>query len=108
MAASRNMPHRGIPQNVRDEVAFRICVKLRVPDLGFGPRLVETLRWLQGELGQGNFARHKAETFEGEALGFHCRRTLDALDFLTSIPGVRLVDSTEARNHRRPVRMKAA
>jgi hypothetical protein len=38
------------------------------------PFHIETLQCLQGELGQGNFARHKAETVEGEVLGFHCRR----------------------------------
>ena len=88
---------RSLTQNLLDDVAFPIRVKLHVPEAGFEPLLLDMLRWLREELGEGHFARHEADTLEGEALAIHFRRIEDALDFLASFPEVCLADGTGSR-----------
>ena len=94
------MRRPSLPQSLLDDVAFPIRVKLRVPEAGFGALLIDMLRWLREELGEGNFARHAADTLDGEALAIHFRRIEDALLFLSSFPEVCLADGTETRGYR--------
>ena len=96
------MPHRSFPQNLLDEAAFPIRVKLHVPEGGFGTFLIAMLRWLREELGEGNFARHEADTLEGEALAIYFHRIEDALEFLLNFPEVSLADGTMSRMYRSP------
>ena len=96
------MAPRSLPQNLLDDVAFPIRVKVRVPETGFGVHLIEILRWLREELGEGNFARHETDSLDGEALALHFRRIEDALEFLSSFPEVSLADGTTSRMYRFP------
>ena len=94
------MLYRSIPQNLLDDAAFPIRVKLRVPEEGFGTFLIAILQWLREELGEGNFARYEADTIDGEALALHFRRIEDALEFLAAFPEVSLADGTRSRRYR--------
>lgn len=98
--SSAPISSRRLPQNHLDDVAFPIRVKLRVPEEGFGPLLLDMLHWLGKELGRGNFARHEADALEGEALAVHFRRIEDALEFLATFPEITLADGTGSRSYR--------
>ena len=105
-----NMPHRSIPQNVADDMVFPIRVKVVVPPHGLGIGLLEILRWLQRELGDGNFARHEAEVLENEALALYFRRITDAAAFLENFSHLELADGTTSRAFRvlaRPTRLSS-
>lgn len=93
------MPRRSIPQPVLDDAAFPIRVKLRVPDLGLGKVLVEMLRWLRTEVGEGNFAYHDTETLEGEALALYFRKIPDAAALLSAFPKLETADTTTSRTY---------
>lgn len=86
-----------MPQPVLDDVAFPIRVKLRVPDPGFGQVLIDMLRWLRAEVGEGNFAYHDAETLVGEALALHFRGLPDVVAFLRAFPKLEIADTTTSR-----------
>lgn len=74
--------------------AFAVQINLLVPEPGFGKVLLEMLRWLRGEVGENNFARRDASTFEREILAIHLRRPADAAAFLSSFPKIELDDGT--------------
>lgn len=88
------MPRRSIPPRALDDAAFPVRLKLRVPPNGFGPLLIDMLRWLRHRVGDGHFAHHEAETLEEEALAFHFRCLRDAADLLSAFPMLELADST--------------
>ena len=100
------MRHRSMPPRVLDDGAFPIRVKVRVPPQGFGPVLIEILRWLRSEVGEGNFARHEAERLEGEALALHFRQLRDASALLCAFPQLELADKTSSRAYLSPLRPK--
>ena len=94
------MPRRSMPPNVVDDMAFPIRVKVVVPPQGLGSSLIEILRWLQCELGDGNFARHEADVLENEALALYFRRIADAAAFLQNFSHLELADGTTSRAFR--------
>lgn len=95
------MPHRSISTRTLDEAAFPVRLKLHVPPHGFGHALIDILQWLRREVGDGNFARHEAETLEEEALEIHSRRLEDAATFMGAFPELRLADGTASRLYTR-------
>jgi hypothetical protein len=95
------MPRRSIAPRTLDDAAFPVRLKLRVPPAGFGQNLIEILRWLRREVGNGNFAHHEAETLEEEALGVHFRCLEDAAAFMTAFPDLQLADGTVSRSYAR-------
>ena len=95
------MPHRSISTRALDEAAFPVRLKLHVPPHGFGHALIDILQWLRREVGDGNFARHEAETLEEEALAIHFRRLEDAATFMSAFPELQLADGTTSRLYAR-------
>ena len=95
------MPHRSISTRALDEAAFPVRLKLHVPPHGFGHALIDILQWLRREVGEGNFARHDADTLEDEALAIHFRRLEDAAAFMSTFPELRLADGTASRLYAR-------
>ena len=95
------MPRGSISTHALDEAAFPVRLKLHVPPHGFGHALIDILQWLRREVGEGNFARHEAETLEEEALAIHFRRLEDAAKFMGAFPDLRLADGTASRPYAR-------
>ena len=91
------MPQRSMSQRALAEATFPIRIKVRIPPTGLGRDLIELLRWLAREVGEGNFARHDTETLEEEALAIHFRRPEDLNRFLASFPRLELADETRSR-----------
>ena len=88
------MPQRSVTHPEPANDAFPVQMNLLVPEQGFGKVLLEMLRWLRGEVGEGNFARRDASTFEREILAIHLRRPEDAAAFLAAFPRLDLTDGT--------------
>jgi hypothetical protein len=62
------MPQRSIARPSIRNTAFPVRLSLLVPGPGFGKVLLEMLGWLRDEVGESNFARGDASTFEIEIL----------------------------------------
>lgn len=97
------MPHRSISKPQATDTAFPVQLNLLVPELGFGKVLLEMLRWLRGELGEQNFLRRDASTFEQEILAIDLRRREDAAAFLSAFPKLELADGTTSRAYTSPL-----
>ena len=54
--------------------------------------LLEMLRWLRDEVGEGNFARRDASSLDREILAIHLLRPEDAMAFLAAFPKLELAD----------------
>ena len=88
------MPQRSIARSRPQSARFRVQLNLLVPELGFGMVLLDMLRWLRNEVGEDNFVRRDASTFESEILAIQLRRPEDAAAFLAAFPKVELADGT--------------
>ena len=97
------MPHRSITRPRPKNAAFPVRVNLLVPELGFGMVLLEMLRWLRDEVGENDFVRCDASTFEREILAIHLRRPADAVAFLAAFPKLELADGTTSRASTSPL-----
>jgi hypothetical protein len=88
------MPHRSIARSGPKSARFPVQLNLLVPELGFGMALLEMLRWLRDEVGENNFARRDASTFDREILAIHLRRPEVAAAFLAAFPKLELANGT--------------
>lgn len=70
---------------------MRICV--RDPDFGFGPDLNRMTRWLDANVGPGQWAWHGGG-LGGDRSGIYLRRPEVAVDFLAAFPQLELADNT--------------
>ena len=64
------MSRRSTPQQKTDRSAYPVQVRVLVPALGFGPLYDRLHRWLDVQLGRGEYARAGAETILGDAVAF--------------------------------------
>lgn len=97
------MPHRSIARSRSTNSRFRAQLNLLVPELGFGMVLLEMLRWLRDEVGESNFVRRDASTFEREILAVHLCRPEDAAAFLAAFPKLELADGTTSQVYTSPM-----
>ena len=95
------MPHRSISRRALDDAAFPVRLKLRVPATGLGSTLLEILRWLRREVGDGSFAHHEVEALEDEALAIHFQRLEAATAFMAAFPKLELADGTATRSYKK-------
>ena len=97
------MPHRSITRPRPKNARFPVQINLLVPELGHGMVLLEMLRWLRDEVGEDNFARSDASSFEREILAIHFRRPGDAAAFLAAFPKLELADDATSRASTSPL-----
>jgi hypothetical protein len=62
------MDRRSPPQKRIDDHAFPVRVKVLVPERGFENLLLDMHRWLDAEVGGGNYAVHGARTGVADAI----------------------------------------
>ena len=84
------------PQRRRDELRFPVRIRIRVPPGGLGLMLADALRWLDTELGPGQWANWPTESAHGNATAFHFRTIEDAARFYAAFPMFMLADATAA------------
>lgn len=101
------MSRRSQPQSQVDEAAFPVRLRVIVLEYGFGPQLLEIHRWLDRNIGRGNFAHHgggRAVTRQGiaEDTTLFYFRTPQAAAAFVEATGVALCDGTEAESYRSP------
>lgn len=73
---------RTTPAAQRDDDAFPIRVKLRVPPEGIGRLANDIPAWLNSNLAPGTFATHSARAIGGSAMAVYFMRIEDAQRFL--------------------------
>lgn len=84
------MSRRTTPAAQRDDDAFPIRVKLRVPPDGLGRLANDIPAWLHANLEPGAFATHSARTIGGSAMAVYFMRIEDAQLFLKMFPDAEL------------------
>jgi hypothetical protein len=76
------MSRRSTPSAKRDDDAFPIRIKLKVPQDGLGKRLDEMMAWLRDNLPREAFAVHSARMIGGDAVAIYFLAIDDATGFL--------------------------
>jgi hypothetical protein len=94
------MCRRSPPQNAIDDRAFPVRVKVLVPERGF-ENLLAIGRWLETELGRGNYAQHAAATI-ADAAAWYFRTVDDARAFVAAFPSLVLADGTDYPTYQSP------
>ena len=89
------MVRRTAPRAKTDDAAFPVRLKFQIPPLGLGKRLDDVHRWLQTEVGVGQYAVHPAPSNGSSALALHLRGLEDARRFLAHFPDLALADGTQ-------------
>lgn len=84
------MSRRTKPASQRDDDAFPIRIKLKVPPEGLGRLANDIPAWLHANLERGSFATHSARTIGGSAMAIYFVRIEDAARFLNAHPEVEL------------------
>ena len=67
------MDRRSPPQKKLDDRAFPVRVHVLVPERGFENLLLDVHRWLDAEVGRGNFAAHGAGAGLTQATAWYFR-----------------------------------
>jgi len=89
------MDRRSPPQKKLDDRAYPVRVHVRVPERGFENLLLDMHRWLDTEVGRGNFAAHGAGTGLTDAVAWYFRTIEEAQAFVARFPMLELADGTE-------------
>lgn len=78
-------------------------IKLRVPELGFGWRMDAMHRWLDREIGRGDYAMGPAETMPApnDAMAVYFRTVEDACRFVKAFEP-ELADGTTCQTYSSP------
>lgn len=86
------MTQHSIRQAKRDELAFPVRVKIRVPDTGLGPMLDAMIDWLRCNLSSADYACHSAHGLACSTAAFYFRNLEAAQAFLSAFPAAELAD----------------
>jgi hypothetical protein len=81
-----------IRQAKRDELAFPVRVKVRVPDSGLGATLDRMMAWLRGNVQALDFACHSAPGLACSTAAFYFRNLETAQAFVNAFPTAELAD----------------
>jgi hypothetical protein len=81
-----------IRQARRDELAFPVRVKIRVPDDGLGNALDAMIDWLRANLPAPDYACHSAPGLGCSTAAFHFRNVETAHAFVSAFPAAELAD----------------
>lgn len=97
------MPAHTIRQAKRDDLAFPVRVKVRVPDEGLGKALDDMHRWLKENAGAFDFACHNQPGFACSTAAFYFRDTGMAVAFTQAFPEAELADGVASAAYRSAV-----
>ncbi|NBB26277.1 hypothetical protein GVM20_14185 [Porphyrobacter sp. SLTP] len=86
------MTQHSIRQAKRDELAFPVRVKIRVPDTGLGTMLDRMMAWLRANVPAANFACHSAPGLACSTAAFYFRNVETAQAFVSAFPDADLAD----------------
>jgi hypothetical protein len=86
------MMQHSIRQAKRDELAFPVRVKIRVPDTGLGKMLDRMMDWLRGNVPAVDFACHSAPGLACSTAAFYFRNLETAQAFVSAFPAAELAD----------------
>jgi hypothetical protein len=86
------MVSHGIRQAKRDELAFPVRLKIKVPAHGLGRLLDRMVEWLRGNIAAGDYASHSAPCVGGSAAAFYFRDVEAALAFVRAFPEAELAN----------------
>ena len=89
------MVRRSTQQKKIDESAFPVRVKFVIPDGGLGWRLDDLHRWLQLEVGPGDYALHSTSGLAMDAIGIYLRDVECARALVHAFPDMTLADGTQ-------------
>jgi hypothetical protein len=96
------MDRRSPPQKKLDDRAFPVRVHVLVPERGFENLLLDMHRWLDAEVGRGNFAAHGAGAGLTQATAWYFRTVEEAQAFVATFPMLELADGTELPTYQSP------
>ncbi|MEL6523707.1 MAG: hypothetical protein AAFQ66_22215 [Pseudomonadota bacterium] len=88
------MPRRSIPPKARDESAFPVRIRFRVPGTGLGTRLTDLNAWLVREIGPTRYAVHSSPGRGMNGLGVYLVTVEDAERVVRAFPDLLLADGT--------------
>jgi len=88
------MVSHGIRQTKRDDLAFAVRRKIKVPDGGLGKLLDRMVEWLRGNIAAGEYASHSAPCVGGSAAAFYFRDVEAALTFIQAFPEAELANGS--------------
>lgn len=86
------MPRHTIRQAKRDDLAFPLRVKVRVPREGLGPLLDRMQAWLRENVGVFDHACHSQPGLACDTVAFYFRNPEKALAFVRAFPEAKLAD----------------
>lgn len=94
------MATHSIRQAKRDDLAFPVRVKVRVPDYGLGRMLNDMHQWLNENVGAFNHASHGQPGFACSTAAFYFRDAETALAFTKAFPDAELADGLTSPAYR--------
>lgn len=94
------MTSHSIRQARKDELAFPIRVKIRVPDNGLGQLLDRMMAWLREHVPAVDFACHSAPGLACSTAAFYFRDLETAHAFLSAFPAAELADGIASPAYR--------
>lgn len=86
------MMQHSIRQAKRDELAFPVRVKIRVPNTGLGTVLDRMMDWLRANVPSLDFACHSAPGLACSTAAFYFRNLETAQAFVRAFPAAELAD----------------
>lgn len=81
-----------IRQSKRDDLAFPVRVKIRVPDSGLGKLLDGMAAWLRANVPAAEYACHSAPGMACSTAAFYFRNVETAHEFVSAFPAAELSD----------------
>lgn len=102
------MSRRSTPQQITDDTAFPVRVKIAVPGNGLGTQMLDVHRWFEAMLAPGDHANHAATTTGGSATAFYFRDIEAAGAFVRRFPELVLADGTMSNSYTSPSRNLSA
>lgn len=86
------MSQHSIRQAKRDDLAFPVRVKIRVPDGGLGKLLDGMIAWLSANVSAADYACHSAPGLACSTAAFYFRNLETAHAFVSTFPAAELAD----------------
>jgi len=94
------MTQHSIRQAKRDELAFPVRVKIRVPDNGLGSTLDRMMAWLRANVPAADYACHSAPGLACSTAAFYFRNVGTAEAFVSAFPDAGLADGIASPAYR--------
>ena len=95
------MSQHSIRQAKRDDLAFPVRVKVRVPDGGLGKLLDSMIDWLKANVPGADYACHSTPGLGCSTAAFYFRNVEIAHAFVSAVPAADLADGLASPAYRR-------